>query len=216
MLILITPQNYHLHREDLDDMYRLRSKSGQAIQHINRYVHAAHTKDEYDEKNAYYLVYKDEEKKIRGCLRFIEMIHDCMLDSFYGSALPNAHEFKRPNYWEVTQLMLEGEQQTKDHTQLSKEIDVSLLAGYTLFGLEFDSECSLFIANTSLIKRYETYGLFLAHLNEARINNEEISIALFSPLHYYYDKLILQTHLDVSKPILWNNCGWYKKPYFMN
>ena len=107
MLYLIDPDNYHLHQNDLEQMYRLRHTV--FFDKMKWQVSSIHgmEKDQYDEKNAYYLIYKDSHGIIRGCVRFIEMIHDCMFDDPFKHLLPNIEDYKKPRYWELSRLAVD-------------------------------------------------------------------------------------------------------------
>lgn len=59
MIIIITPDNYQDHEEDLKAMYNLRERVITA------------PKDEVDEKTSYYVLCKDKNGILRGCNRFI-------------------------------------------------------------------------------------------------------------------------------------------------
>lgn len=213
MLFLITPENYHLHREDLDNMYRLRHKVFYEKLEWDVASHNGMEKDSFDEKNAYYIIYKDTHGTIRGCVRFIEMTHECMFDNQFSFSLPNFHKFKRPGYWEVSRMAVDCEHDENYQKSMSREVCITLLAGYTYFGLEFDVECSLIITYPSVIKLYKKYGLILSQIHESHINNEEIIVSAYIPLNYCYDELVQKINLDTSKPILWHNGGMYKDTF---
>ena len=55
MLHLIKPNNYNLYRKDLDNMYRLRHRVFCTKLNWDVNGHDGMEKDQYDEKNAYYL-----------------------------------------------------------------------------------------------------------------------------------------------------------------
>ena len=63
MLILIDPSNYEFHRQDLDDMYRLRHKV--FYEELKWDVKSVNgmEKDEYDEKHAHYIIYKEQNEQ---------------------------------------------------------------------------------------------------------------------------------------------------------
>ena len=87
MLYLIDPDNYHLHKNDLNEMYQLRHRV--FFEQMKWHVSSENgmEKDEYDEQDMYYLIYKDDQGIVRGCVRFIEMTHTCMFDGpFTGHA----------------------------------------------------------------------------------------------------------------------------------
>ena len=201
MLILITPQNYTLHRDDLTALYTLRTKIHQTKQPENRMMQRAGIeKDEYDERNVYYLLYKDDKGNLKGGLRFIEMIYPCLLDAPSYAALSTVHDFKdfkRPNYWEVSRIYVDDE--SPQHHP-SQTIILSLLVGYTLFGRAFECDCSLLIASPEALTHYQRYGFILAPLSDTSLHlenhHEPISVALYTPLHYCYDKLIQQTPIN--------------------
>lgn len=87
MIIFIEPSTYHVYRQELEGVYRLRHQV--FYEKLKWQVNSQNglEKDEYDESNTYYLVYKDPEGKIRGCQRYIEMCHNCMFDGPFSFML---------------------------------------------------------------------------------------------------------------------------------
>ena len=136
MLYLIEPKNYKNCREDLDNMYRFRHKIFFDKMQWDVKSQDGMEKDEYDEQNAYYLVYKDEEGIIRGCVRFIEMINPCMFDGVFNFALPNLEEFKREGYWEVSRFAVDTNSENYSNLYIKKNIAKILWLGLIEFSLK--------------------------------------------------------------------------------
>ena len=81
------PNIYAYSKELLDQMYCLRNdifveKLKWNIKSVN-----GREKDQYDEKNAFYLVYVDGGGEVRGCMHLIEMVNECMFDGPFSFAL---------------------------------------------------------------------------------------------------------------------------------
>lgn len=213
MLMLITPQNYERHRNDLEDMYQFRTAKGKIDQMKQGISPCSYERDSYDEGNAHYLIYKDHQETLKGGLRFIETVYPCLLDepnSAAHSTVHNIRDFKRANYWLVSHIFVDDysdvSHQSQRHTILA-----TLLAGFTLFGLEFSCECALFMTDLHTMKHAQRLGLTLAVLNDDNAWKSDITcIAAYSPTHYCFDKLITHTDIDSSRPILWVNSGWLK------
>lgn len=79
--------SYAYNKELLDRMYCLRNdifveKLKWDIKSVN-----GREKDQYDENSAFYLVYVDGGGEVRGCMRLIEMVNECMFDGPFNFAL---------------------------------------------------------------------------------------------------------------------------------
>lgn len=213
MLMLITPQNYERHRNDLEDMYQFRTDKGKIDQKKHGINPCYYERDFYDEGNAHYLIYKDHQETLKGCLRFIETVFPSLLDEPNSAAHSTVHDvrdFKRTNYWLVSHIFVDEysdvSQQSQNHNILA-----TLLAGFTLFGLEFSCECALFMTDIDTMKHAQRLGLTPALLNDDNTWKTDITcVAAYSPTHYCFDKLIKHTDIDSSRPILWVNSGWLK------
>jgi N-acyl-L-homoserine lactone synthetase len=214
MLYLIGPDNYSLYKQELDDMYKLRHKV--FFEHMQWQVRSDNgmEKDIYDEKETYYLIYKDEQGVIRGCVRFIEMINDCMFDGPFDFALPKLANFKRPRCWELSRLAIDCEYDETYTQEMAQKIGLNLLTGYLYFGLELEQiECTLLIAYPQTIDLYTSYGLVFSELNKIVLNsdtNEVISVSAFPTLNYCYDKMVRNLGLDTRQPVLWHLGPMYK------
>jgi N-acyl-L-homoserine lactone synthetase len=208
MLYLIDPDNYHLHKEDLDNMYRLRHKV--FFEKMNWQVSSKNgmEKDEYDENDMYYLIYKDEKGIIRGCVRFIEMTNNCMFDGPFKFALPNVEDFKKPRYWELSRLAVDCDYDDTYTTEMSQHISLNLISGYLYFGLELEQiECTLTISYPQTLELYKSYGLLFSQLSRITLNeetHEEIVVSGFPSLNYCYDKMVKGMKIDTNVPVLWH------------
>jgi N-acyl-L-homoserine lactone synthetase len=208
VLYLINPENYHMHREDLDNMYRLRH----AVFYEKMKWHVSSKngleKDEFDENNMYYIIYKDEAGILRGCVRFIEMTNECMFDGPFKFALPTLEDFKKPNYLELSRLVIDHNYDTSYTAELARYISLNLVSGYLFFSLQLkDIECTLVVAYPSTYKLYVSYGLLFTEINRVIFDDkikEQIVIAAFPSLNYCYDKMITKMGIDKTMPVLWH------------
>jgi N-acyl-L-homoserine lactone synthetase len=204
MLYLIDPSNYACHRQDLDNMYRLRDKV--FLQKLNWDVKSQNgmEKDEYDEKDAYYIIYKDEQGVIRGCQRFIEMTNQCMFDGPFRFLLSNISDFKRPGYWEVSRFAVDYEYSENYTQEDARKVFRSLLATEMHFGLEVAKvEAFLCITSPTFGKLVALNGLVMAPLKSCSINNDPIVVSAYSPLRFSYEKLLKSIGHDADDPILY-------------
>jgi acyl homoserine lactone synthase len=214
MLYLIDPDNYHLHKKDLEDMYQLRHKVFFETLKWDVNGHNGMERDRYDENNMYYLIYKDQDGIVRGCVRFIEMTHDCMFDGPFKFTLPNVDAFKRPQYWELSRLAIDTAY-TDDYTkEMSQQISLNLLTGYLYFGLELEKiECTLTVAHPQTLAFYKAHGLIFSELNKITLNtetNEQIIISGFPCLNYCYDQMVKRMGIDNDAPVLWHTGPMFK------
>ena len=208
MLYLIDPDNYHLHKEDLDNMYRLRHKV--FFEKMNWQVSSENgmEKDAYDENNMYYLIYKDTKGIIRGCVRFIEMTNNCMFDGPFKFALPNLNDFKKPRYWELSRLAVDYNYDDQYTYEMSQHISLNLISGYLYFGLELEQiECTLTVSYPNTLELYKSHGLLFSQINRIMLNpetKEEIIVSGFPCLNYCYDKMVKGMKIDANAPVLWH------------
>ncbi|MES2608038.1 MAG: acyl-homoserine-lactone synthase [Pseudomonadota bacterium] len=190
MLYLIQPGEYDLYRQDLDSMYRLRYRVFYESLKWDVSVENGMERDQYDEKNMYYLIYKDDNGIIRGCIRFVEMINDCMFDGPFKFTLPNLDEFKRPGYWELSRYSVDISASEDYKVHMHQKVAKSIMAGLIDFGLTIERvECFLTLTYPSLTKLCKKYGLLTYVVSSAKINQEDIDVWAFQPMSHVYDKI---------------------------
>ncbi len=134
MLYLIAPNNYDSHRQDLDEMYKLRYRVFSKELKWDVKIHDGMEKDEFDERNAYYIIAKDEKGVVRGCQRLIEMTNPCMFDGPFSSFLSSLKDFKQPGYWEASRFAVDHSYDETYTKENSWACALSLLAGALEFG----------------------------------------------------------------------------------
>ncbi len=199
MLYLIDPSNYACHREDLDNMYRLRDKV-----FLKERSQEGIEKDEYDEKDAYYIVYKDKQGIIRGCQRLIEMTNHCMFDGPFRFALSNYKDFKRPGYWEVSRFAVDREYDENYTQKDGQRVFKALLAANMHFGLAVAKvETFVCITFPDFAKLMSLNGILLAPLKSSIPNNDSIIISAYSALHVTYEKLLKSLEHNSEEPLLY-------------
>lgn len=201
MLYLIEPDTYDEYREDLDNMYRFRHKV--FFDKLNWDVNSEDgmEKDQYDEKETYYLIYKDEKGIVRGCVRFIEMVNECMFDDPFKDMLPNVHEFKRPGYWEVSRFAIDTKSDDNYKSYMQTNITKMLITGVIEFGLISKKvECYLATSYSSIKRLYTKYGLIIYDLSQFNQSDKNASAWAFSPLTYSLSRLTnsLENHENNS------------------
>ncbi len=212
MLYLIDPSNYACHRQDLHNMYRLRDRVFRQSLNWDVKSEDGMEKDEYDEKDAYYIVYKDKQGVIRGCHRLIEMTNRCMFDGPFKFVLPNFKEFKRPGYWEVSRFAVDYNFDENYTRKDAQKVFLALIAANIHFGLEVAKvEAFLCITYPAFGKRIAQSGLVLSSLKNCTINNESIVISAYSPLRFSYEKLLKNLGHNFDDPIL-----YYTGPMYAN
>lgn len=203
MIYLISPSNYESHRSDLEAIYRLRHKV--FFEKLNWQVESKSGLeiDQYDEQNMYYLMYKDKEGIVRGCLRVVEMTNLCMFDGPFQFALPDLKNFKRPGYWEVSRLAIDFEYNATFKKQEAARISRLLFAALIYFGLHIKKvEYYLGIGHPSIVKLYSSFPLLCSVISINTINNEEILTFGCPPLAYSYDKILEKINYNPKEPII--------------
>jgi len=191
MLYLIDPSNYDLYRSEIDEMYRLRYKVFHERLKWDVKAQDGMEKDEYDEKNAHYIVYKDGRGVIRGCIRIIEMTNPCMFDGPFSFLLPALRDYKCSGYWEISRFAVDHDHGGSYTAKEAEKVFPSILAGIMEFGLYVERvECYLSISYPSVTKLGALYGLLMASIKESEINGETIIVSGYSPLRVPYKKLL--------------------------
>lgn len=204
MLYLIDPSNYACHRQDLDNMYRLRDKV--FSQKLNWDVKSENgmEKDEYDEKDAYYIVYKDKQGVIRGCQRMIEMTNRCMFDGPFKFVFSDYKDFKRPGYWEVSRLAVDYEYDENYTKNDAQKVYYALLAAKMHFGLEFAKvEAFMCITFPAFSKLMSLGGIVMAPLTQTTINGDKIVVSAYPPLKVSYERLLKKMNHEPYTPVLY-------------
>lgn len=203
MLYLIRPENYNLHRLDLDEMYRLRyrvfyKELGWAVK-----THDGMEKDEFDEKNAYYIIAKDEKGIVRGCQRLIEMTNPCMFDGPFSTLLTSLKDFKHTGYWETSRFAVDHVYDESYTMKDAKNMVPTLLAGVMEFGLQIEKvECFLTLSFPGIAKLASLYGLLVSTLEQGEISGETVVVSAYCPLNFSYKKLLKRIRHTSFDPLL--------------
>ena len=162
-------------------------------------------KDEYDEKNAYYLIHKDEKGVITGCLRLIEMTNNCMFDGPFRFLLPDLKSYKRQGMWEVSRFAVD--------TTLgaaANKITLHLIACLYYFLLELQqAELFFSISYPSVVKLYQRYGIYGSVFTQREIEGKEVMVIGYPPLRLTYEKLLEKLKYDMREPLF-----YCLNPYF--
>ena len=218
MLYLIEPNTYDEYRADLDNMYRFRHKV--FFDKLNWDVNSEDgmEKDQYDEKNTYYLIYKDENDIIRGCVRFIEMVNKCMFDGPFKDKLPNVHEFKRPGYWEVSRFAIDTNIDNYYKKYINKSIARILWAGVIDFAIQSKKvECYLALTYLAFKKLSEKYGLLTYDLHELSLNRDKMFVWAFPPISYSMNMITKNLEDSLRSNIICNlNFDKYENNFIYN
>ncbi|NBT85140.1 MAG: GNAT family N-acetyltransferase [Alphaproteobacteria bacterium] len=203
MLYLIKPDNYSLHRQDLDEMYKLRYRVFCKELKWEVKTHNGMEKDEFDEKNAYYIIAKDENGVVRGCQRLIEMTNPCMLDGSFSGLLTSLKDFKHAGYWEASRFAVDHMYDESYTLKDSQILVPTLLAGVMEFGLQIEKvECFLTLSFPGVAKLAALYGLLMAPLKQSEISGETVVISGYPPLNVSYKKLLKKIKWTSSEPLL--------------
>jgi acyl homoserine lactone synthase len=203
MLVLIDPSNYEFHRRDLDNMYRLRHKV--FFEKLKWDVKSSHgmEKDEYDEKHATYIIYKDEQGIVRGCTRLIEMINPCMFDGPFRFLLPDLENFKHSGCWEQSRIAVDHNFDENYTPQMASQITASVYTAYLHFALELGAvKTCLLVSFPAAKKLYSRYGFSGKSVAERVFNGNQLLVTSYVPLRQTYEKLLTQLNCDFAKPIL--------------
>lgn len=205
MIYLIEPSNYNLYQHELTEAYKLRHEI--FYKKLKWQVDSKDglEKDKYDEKNAYYLIFKDNQGTVRGCLRMIEMTNECMFDGPFQTLLPNLRTFKKPGIWEVSRFAVDDTAALNVHN-----ISCKLLAALYYFGIKLRSVqlfCS--INHPPVIKLYQQYEMRCCTLAEKKNENEHLIVAGYFPLQITFEKLIEKAKHDPARPILYRLSPYY-------
>ncbi len=210
MIYLIDNSNKEYHQHNLNEMFKLRFKVfGQTLKWDVKDKNGLEI-DDYDHEHTNYLVYKDSLGRIKGCLRFIEMIYPCMFDGPFQFSLKNLNDFKRKNYWELSRLAIDLDIDENYTNEEMKLVGIKLLQAYMLFGLELQKiECTLTIGYPHVIQFYKEQGLIFESLNKICLNeqtNEIIEVAAFPTLNYCYDQYAVKSQQLSKSNVFWYMC----------
>lgn len=180
MICLITPYNYHEHRDKLDSMYRLRhkvffEKLGWQVDSNNGLE-----RDALDEKNAYYLVYLDAKNKVRGCQRYIRMDNDCLFDKSFQIFDSDIKKFKNKQFWEASRLAVDYDYDEYYSKEDAALVCKKIFSASVLFGLEQKASGFVTLSYPSVVRFAKKY-LFLSVIAKKVINNEEICVSFYPP-----------------------------------
>jgi N-acyl-L-homoserine lactone synthetase len=131
MLYAITIENAHRFGDVMPQLFRLRYRQFKERQSYNVRVHRNMEFDQYDTPETVYLVWLDEQNRVRGTSRLNPTCSPYMLKDLWshmidGHDLPNA-----PDVWEGTRICID-----KDLPgPLRERIKWEIVLGYLEFGL---------------------------------------------------------------------------------
>jgi acyl homoserine lactone synthase len=201
MLYLIKPDNYSFHRQDLDEMYKLRYRVFCKELKWEVKTHNGMEKDEFDQLNSYYVIYKDQDSIIKGCLRLIEMTKECMFDGPFRFLLPDTlASFKKPGYWEVSRLAID----TMYNEEEFKEIFTYLIASLSYFSLKSKTpKTYLALSYPTFVELAKSLGISIQIIEEDRIDNKPVSVSIYVPDFTSHEKLTqrLPSPVELEIPI---------------
>ena len=200
MVYLITPNDYASHRADLDAMYRLRHKV--FFEKLKWQVKSQDNmeKDEYDENNTFYLIYKDQNNIVRGCQRYIPMNHSCMFDGPFDFVLPNLKDYKNAKYWEASRMAVDYNFDETYKKQEAQKVCCRILAASSLFGMDAEIENFLTLSYPSAA-RILSWFFSTSLLASTTINNEEVHVTQYLPTNESYAKLLSRINLPKNEPV---------------
>jgi len=203
MLYLISPSNYDLHRDDLDEMYKLRYRVFSKELKWDVKTQDGMEKDEFDEKNAYYIIAKDKKGIVRGCQRLIEMTNPCMFDGPFNSFLTSLRDFKYPGYWEASRFAVDHSYDDTYTLKDAQRLVPTLLAGVMEFGLKVGNvECFLTLSFPSVAKLASLYGLLVTSLKQNGTGEAALTVSAYPPLNVSYKKLLKKIGYTATEPLL--------------
>lgn len=200
MVYLITPNEYSTHRDDLDAMYRLRHKV--FFEKLKWQVNSEDgmEKDEYDENNTYYLIFKDKNNIVRGCQRYIPMNNPCMFDGPFDFVLSNLKDYKNAQYWEASRLAVDydyAEGYTKDD---ARNVCKRIFAASILLGQDAEIKSFVTLSYPAMIKLLSQF-FSTSLLARSFVNNEEIHVTEYFPLSESYANLLDKINLPANEPV---------------
>lgn len=193
MICLISPLDYAANLHDLQEMYKLRCNYFYNHLKWDVKIQNEMEKDEYDELYTYYIIYKNQHGIIKGCVRLIEMINECMFDGPFDFLLDNLESFKKPGYWEISRFAIDP----KCGEEEFKEIFTSLITALSHFGLQ-DRPIKTYLALSYPIsvELAKNLGIQAKIIKEDTIKNETVIVSFFTP-DVETHKMLLQK-FDIS------------------
>lgn len=167
-------------------MYKLRYDYFYKNLQWNVKTHDEMEKDEYDNNDAYYFIYKDQNGIVRGCLRLIEMTKECMFDGPFNFLLSNLESFKKPGNWEISRLAIDPNCKEKEF----KEIFTHLVMALGHFGLKSNPHKTyLALSHPILVELAKALGISLHIIKEDNIENRSVLVSSYTPDSESHEKL---------------------------
>lgn len=202
MITIVDPYSYNYHRRDLNKMYALRNKV--FFERLGWDVSSENDleRDDYDEKNAFYILYKDQEEKVRACHRLIPMTEETMFDGPFKHTLPDEGFWRKPIYWECSRFAVDPDLESSRHEKGFRHITSEMFAALMQVGMEYDVEYFLALMFPEMERLLRKLGFLLIRLGEAEVNQEKVVVSAFSPSHYTFDSLV-RSLPDTTQRTLW-------------
>jgi len=200
LLYLISPHNYDDHLQDLEEIYRLRYRFFYKSLKWDVKTHDGKEKDEYDNSNAYYIIYKAHEG-VKGCLRLIEMTNECMFDGPFDFLLTDTLDnFKKSGCWEISRLAID----TECNEEEFRNIFTYLIVALSHFSLKSDTpKTYLTLSYPTSVELAKNLGISIKIIKEDRIDNKPVAVSVYTPGLKSHRKLMqkLPSLLEPNFPI---------------
>ena len=135
MIQLITSSHHDDFADDLAEMHRLRFRVFKGRLDWDVQVRGDKEMDQFDALDSAYLLYRDCESLIRGCVRLLPSTGPTMLRSTFASLLLNQSPPESPEVWESSRFAVDLPSKAPKGAGGIGKATYELFAGMVAFGL---------------------------------------------------------------------------------
>lgn len=180
MILYITPENKHLYKAQLQEMYELRYRVFKKRLNWQLQTKDAQEKDSYDNKYTCYVLYLDKEKKVRGCVRVIPTSRRYMIKNTFSAIRPIKPLPVNSNIWEISRFAVDNVNTQAPRIGTISQITYLLCAGLLEFALANKISKYIFVAGLGMESVFKKIGWFPNRLShETEIGGMKCVMAQF-------------------------------------
>ena len=150
MILYITPTNRHLYKPQIKEMYALRYRVFK--ERLNWDVRTKNKLeiDEYDNEKAFYILYLDTNKKVRGCMRLLPTTGKYMIKNTFSVFRHSNPLYINPKVWEVSRFAVEDPKREAVKIGGISQITYELYASLFEFGFSNKITKYIFVASLGI------------------------------------------------------------------
>jgi len=203
MIQLVTYDSYSEFIDDLAEMHRLRYRVFKERLGWDVQVSRGMEIDEFDALHPAYLLQRDSDDRLRGCVRLLPSAGPNMLRDTFPALLGGRSAPARPEIWESSRFALDAVPNSMKAAGGLTRATYELLAGMIEFGLSRRLTDIVTVTDVRMERILRRAGWPLVRIGDATMLGATLAVAGY--LKVSVDDLVrVRTNGDLRRPVLWS------------